>query len=547
MRCAIYARKSTEDQELSTKIQVQEAKNYIEVKGWTLAKDHVYIDDAVSRAEFAKREGLIRLLNNVSEFDAVVIRDETRLGGDMIRTMALLQELLESGVRIFYYYPDEEVNLDDSTQKMILAVKNFASELEREKISQRVHEHHTTKARQGYVVGGRVYGYDNVPVYSNERDRSGKRKRLYVKHEINEQQAEVVRLIFKLYAEGNGLINIAKTLNRKGIPASRSSRWSPSSVRLILLNETYIGIKTWNRTKKVYRKGTKDRDSRPQEQWISAEVPELRIVSQDLWDRVRERFRGAERAYLRSPSGTLRGRPEFHRSSKYLLSGLGECSECGGSIVVQTTAPIRGKRYPYYCCSKHKQMGDKVCKNSLRQRIGPINDALLKDLTGRILTPEIAQLAIDETLGLIKNQLKEDPARITELKKEKDGLEREIKNLVNAIAKGSAPEALVRAVKANESRVTNLENEIARLEGIDTELDYGKIRPMIEKALVDFREILLDNPQKARQGIKKLLSGKIEFRPITNNGNRHYHLSGQWSFDSVLINLPFSPHYQKQN
>jgi DNA invertase Pin-like site-specific DNA recombinase len=546
MRCAIYARKSTDNQELSTQIQVQEAKAYIERKGWTLAKDHIYIDDAVSRAEFAKRDGLIRLLNNASEFQVLVVRDETRLGGEMYRTGALIQDLLDSDVRIFFYYSDEEITLDNSTQKIIMAVRNFASELEREKISQRVHENHMVKARQGYVVGGKTFGYDNVDVLSDERDKSGKRKRLHVSHEINEKEAEIIRLIFRLYAEGKGLINIAKTLNRKGIPAIRSKTWSHSSIRQMLKNETYIGVKTWNKTKKVYRKGTKDRDERPENEWLRVEVPELRIISQDLWDRVQDRFKEAERAYLRSPNGTLLGRPDSHRSSRYLLSGLGSCSECGGAIAVQTTT-YRGRHYHYYGCSQHRQKGNKVCKNNLRLRIDAINKAVIEDLTERILTPEVVELAIEETMQLIKSQLQEDPARMKSLEKEKAKLEREIENLVNAIAAGSAPDAIVKALKDKEKKVKSLEVEISRLESVDNEVDFDKIRPMVVKALDYFKKILLDNQQKARQGIKKLLSGKIEFEPVNNNGNRHYNLSGKWSFDPVLINIPLSPHGQKQN
>src|SRR5689334_35837 len=97
MRCAIYCRKSTEEQAASTDVQIAEASRYIESKGWTLAAEHVYRDDAVSRAEFKKRPGLIAMLNAAESgaFDAIVIRDESRLGGDMHRVGLVLQDLIE--------------------------------------------------------------------------------------------------------------------------------------------------------------------------------------------------------------------------------------------------------------------------------------------------------------------------------------------------------------------------------------------------------------------------------------------------------------------
>ncbi len=107
MRCAIYARRSTEEHQVaSLDVQIQEAVRYIESKGWAVAPGHLYQDDAVSRAEFKKRPGLIALLNalNSGEFDAVVLRDDTRLGGDMHRTGLVVQDIVESGKRLFCYF-----------------------------------------------------------------------------------------------------------------------------------------------------------------------------------------------------------------------------------------------------------------------------------------------------------------------------------------------------------------------------------------------------------------------------------------------------------
>jgi DNA invertase Pin-like site-specific DNA recombinase len=528
-------------------VQVKQAKAYIESKGWTLTEDHIYIDDAVSRAEFEKREGLIRLLRNASEFDAVVIRDETRLGGEMIRTMAYLQELLESGVRIFYHFSDEEVTLDDPTQKMIMAVRNYASELEREKISQRIHEHLWMKAKEGYVTGGRVFGYDNVPVYKGDVDKFGQPKRAYTKYQINEQEAEIVRCVFQLYADGDGMITVAKTLNDEGISAPRkgTGSWAPSSIRAILYNEKYQGVLVWNKYQKTYRRGTKVREKRPEEEWLRVEIPELRIVPQDLWDKVQDRLKEAQRVYLRRTDGKLWGRPEGANgiiSGKYFLSGLAECAECGGSIIIHRVPSGKKGQQPYYCCSYRKLRGNSICSNDLWQNADHINCMIVEDLTGRILTPEVTELAIKETLKVVKKELKASPSKVEDLQTEKAKLEREISNLVNAVAGGSAPEAIVNAMKDKESRVNVLESQIARPEGIESiDFDLSDIRPMVEKALGAFREILLENQLKAKQGIKKLLAGKIKFSPVEENGSRYYHLSGKWTFDPIFLNLPGLP------
>src|SRR5687768_4446198 len=103
MRCALYLRQSTEEQIASLDVQEDEARRYVASKGWTLADGHTYRDDAVSRAEFKKRPGLIALLNALKSraFDAVILRDDSRLGGDMHRTGLVVQDIVEAGVRIF--------------------------------------------------------------------------------------------------------------------------------------------------------------------------------------------------------------------------------------------------------------------------------------------------------------------------------------------------------------------------------------------------------------------------------------------------------------
>ncbi len=85
MKCAIYARKSTDDsdratQDKSVERQVTHARDYIARKGWTVADEHVYVDDGISGAEFKHRPGLLKLLDHLKEFDAIVMSEQSRLG-----------------------------------------------------------------------------------------------------------------------------------------------------------------------------------------------------------------------------------------------------------------------------------------------------------------------------------------------------------------------------------------------------------------------------------------------------------------------------------
>lgn len=328
MRAAIYTRRSTDEHQAeSLEVQKGEALRFVEAKGWHHDPKHLYVDDAISRAEFVKRPAFIAMTNaaEAGEFDVVVVRDETRLGGDMLRTTLWIQTLLDHGVRLFYYYGRQEVVVEGAHDRFVMMARNFAAELEREKTSQRVHENHLTKARRGLVAGGVIYGYDNV-----RRPEGG------VVRAINEEQAAVVVMIFEMRARGDGYRTIAQALNERGIaPPSAKKRgtgsWSPGCLAAILSNEHYCGEIIWNRWRKLYKGGTKKRELRPESEWIRLEVPEYRIVSDELWQQVRARDQKNAKV------GGRRG-----KRPGYLLTGLARCAECGGPMHV--TNGKSGKR-----------------------------------------------------------------------------------------------------------------------------------------------------------------------------------------------------------
>ena len=112
--------------------------------------------------------------------------------------------------------------------------------------------------------------------------------RTHVEYAINDAQADIVRSIFDQYGAGLGLRAIAKDLNQRGVLPPRAGRrgtgsWSTSALHAMLRRERYRGVIVWNQREKTYRKGTKVRIQRDANQWIRVDVPELRIVSDDLW------------------------------------------------------------------------------------------------------------------------------------------------------------------------------------------------------------------------------------------------------------------------
>ena len=165
MIAAIYARKSTvqagaRDKSDSVERQLEHARAYAARKGWTIAEEHAYFDDGISGAEFGdRRPGLARLLNALRpqpRFQALIMSEESRLGREQIETAYMLKQIMQAGVRVFFYLEDRERTLDSALDKAMLSLSNFAAELEREKARQRTHDALARKARALYVTGGRV-------------------------------------------------------------------------------------------------------------------------------------------------------------------------------------------------------------------------------------------------------------------------------------------------------------------------------------------------------------------------------------------------------
>jgi site-specific DNA recombinase len=282
---AVYARKSTEqngvaDEQKSVARQTEHAKAYASRKGWTVAEEHIYIDDGISGAEFANRPGFLRLMNALKPrppFQILVMSEESRLGREAIETAYALKQLVTAGVRVFFYLEDRERTLDSPTDKIMLSLTTFADELEREKARQRTYDAMIRKAKAGHVCGGKTFGYANVRLDS------------HVERRINEAEATVIMRIFDLSIQGYGVKAITKLLNAEGAPSpraqqGRSQSWAPSSVREALHKDIYRGRVTWNKTRKRNQWGIHKQAPRPSSDWLERLEPDLQIVSDQVWE-----------------------------------------------------------------------------------------------------------------------------------------------------------------------------------------------------------------------------------------------------------------------
>lgn len=543
MIAAIYARKSTvqerDEKEKSVARQVEHARAYAEKKGWTVADEHVYVDDGISGAEFEKRPGFVRLMNALkprAPFDALVMSEESRLGREAIETSYHMKQLVQAGVRVFFYLDDREQilgSMSDNTMAFLRA--EFAAE-ERRKASQRTHDALLRKFLAGHVAGGSVFGYDNVQMF----DSAG--RHTHTIRRINDQQAAALVRLFELYATGYGKVTVARMLNDEGLPApkprvrrERSARfptgWAPTSVQEALYRRLYQGDVLWNQTRKRDQWGQAVRSKRPDTEHLSRHDEALRIISEDLWKAAHARLAYARATYLRATKGQLNGKPLRGTASKYLLTGLLECGCCGGTLEVRSRANGRGRRF-FYACATHRRRGRQQCAG-IDAPMDRADDAVLAYFENQILTPD--------RLHRIYEAMLADPygddaeGRKAQLTARRAELSRQLIHLGDAIASGGGTlQALRDGIQAREREAEQIDRD---LNGLNRPtLPRAKIVARLDALIAEWRPMLRGNPAQGRQLLRKMIEPhtRLVFVPECRDEQPGYRVLGQPT-DAALI------------
>ena len=410
MRAVIYARYSTDLQAAaSIEDQIRICRECIEREGWIYL--HAYHDRAMSGTSHL-RPGYQKLLEDARSgvFDAVVAEALDRLSRDQEHVAHLYKQLTFFGIKLVTLSegPISELHVGLSGTMGALYVKQLA---------EKTHRGLRGRVAAGRSAGGNSYGYDVVrKADANGELDTGIRA-------INQQEAEIVRRIHRAYAHGEAPRSIAKALNREAIPGPSGATWGPSTINGnpkrgtgILNNELYIGKLVWNRLKYVKNPTTGKRQSRPNapSAWNIANVPELRIVPQELWDAVKVR-----QARMSRETRPDRKQADFwkHQRPRYLLSGLMKCGAYGAS-------------YTKYGANRFACAGacDRAtCSNHLTVRGDHLEQAILDGLKTRLMEPALFEEFAREFMAEVNRQRSTASAAKAELRSNVERVDRQIK------------------------------------------------------------------------------------------------------------------------
>ena len=436
MRVAIYARYSSDLQrETSIDDQVAVASRYADEQGWTVLDECVYTDAGISGSSLGGRPGVLALLDAAAQqprpFDALLVDDSSRVARDLRDALHVMRTLTFHGVRTIYI--SQQIDSNNEQAETLLTVHGLVDGLYLQEMTKKIRRGLAGQHDRGFHTGGKTYGYRTQPVLdaTGRRDASGPivlGKRLV----IDADQTTVIRRIFDLYTDGTSMPQIADCLTADGVPGPRGTRWTKNTITRLLTNERYLGYQIWGQHTFEREPGTnrKVRRARPGDEWRVAERPELRIVSDDLWERAQTR-----RTQLRGESGG--GRPQGGRRglySRHLLVGLGRCTVCGKAISIVAG----GHGSPRYGCPNSWQNGLTACDNRLTVMAKVADPLLLEGLQRELLRPELVREITRAVTADISGRRKAHPSRRKSLRKRREAVADKLHHLVAAIEGGMA-------------------------------------------------------------------------------------------------------------
>lgn len=355
----IYVRLSQEDMRAGESLSIEHQKliltKYVREQGWNLVD--TYVDDGFSGTDF-NRPSVQRLLSDAQtgRINLIICKDLSRFGRNYI----------EVGQYIDYIFPLYNIrfialndNVDtanrDSNAMEMMPVINLFNEWHASSTSKKIKAVNLANAKAGkYTCANAAYGYT----------KADDEKHTPI---IDPEAAEVVRRIFKLRSQGMSPRAIGDQLNAENIPIPSDYRcqkkgivntkytrhlWTQVQIRQILDNPIYLGKLAMMRVTSVSYKNHKKVRKDPSE-WVVTEDTHEAIISQELWDKVRE----AEKAVSH---GKRDG-----KGVTQPLSGMLFCPDCGYKMKAagrkRTLKSGELIRECYYNCSSYVLHGKELC------------------------------------------------------------------------------------------------------------------------------------------------------------------------------------------
>ncbi|MPZ37108.1 MAG: recombinase family protein [Rhizobiales bacterium] len=418
LRAALYLRVSTTRQaehDVSIPDQRRQGEAWCAARGYRLVETFV---EAGASATNDKRPEFQRMIeagtSKPALFDVVVVHSFSRFFRDHFELEFYVRKLAKNGVKLVSI--TQEMG-DDPMHVMMRQVMALFDEYQSKENAKHVLRAMNENARQGFWNGALPpIGYRIVAA----EQRGSKTKK---KLEIDPLHADTVRLIYRLFLEGDGTSGtlgvkaITCHLNERRIFTRDGGRWGLAQIHAILTRTTYIGEHRFN------TRSHKDRERKPEAEHAVMAVPPL--IDRETFDAVQARLKS------RNPMVT----PARISSGPTLLTGICFCAKCGGAMTLRTGRGSAGGTYRYYTCSTKARQGKTGCKG----RTIPMDrlDRLVGDhIEDRLLQPKRLETILASVIDRREERTERRREHLAELHRRITDTDQRLGRLYDAIESG---------------------------------------------------------------------------------------------------------------
>lgn len=468
LRVAAYCRVSTNSEEQLTSYEMQK-KVYTELiqskPEWCLAG--IYADEGISGTRADKRDEFQRLLKDCykKKIDYIITKSVSRFARNTAECIEIVRQLKAQGIGVIF----EEQNCDTlkCDSELLLTIHAGFAQAESESMSRNI----TWSFRKKFEQGEVIFNYNKMVGYRKGADGEP---------EIIPEEAEIIRNIFQMFLAGMTLRAIVDKLKEDGIETKCGKRkWSVSTIQSILKNEKYCGDAILQKTvtldpiSKIHKKNTGEAPM------YYVKDNHVAIIDRDTFNKAQEELALRINVKAQSKKNSVTGQGKY---SKYALSDVLRCGECGTKYRRVTWSKKGNKKIVWRCCNR-LDYGKQFCDKSPTIEESVLQDAIVRAM-GIYKTEELysfhrsIELTIGDALGLNPHTQEIDilKSRIKHLELEL------VKEIDMSVYQG-------KTMEDGENRFKEISDEIAQLTSrLNILQEQGKADKYREKRLEDVLE-----------------------------------------------------------
>jgi DNA invertase Pin-like site-specific DNA recombinase len=457
--CELQNPKSCADQEREVRaglarlgIDTTEAEVICDAAESGTSTDRVGFDEICRRIQ--KNEPILLAVDDQSRF--------TRLGN----ALALITDLVYAGGRFISVC--EQIDTAVHGWKLKVRVMELHHGTCSDEIGNRVRRGQRGRVLEGKSAGDFPFGFESFPIdpeYAKKYVGRGPKPVMGIR--IDRRQSKWVIWIFQQFVEGKSINWLARELTRRKVPRNRRAHlteWFAPTIRAMLSNPKYIGQWTWGQSTTVRNsKGQIKSIPASDDDIVSVERPELRIVPQDLWDQAQQRLVSLRQNSCYK-SGEKSRRPIVHYTIAYptdILMTVLACGYCGAKMHYAGS----GKHVYRQCCNSID--GRDTCTGKVRVPAAKARTVLL-DFVASLLRsmPDLVARAIEEMRSAVQQIQSLIPAELEQRREELHDAERRRNNLMLIAESGGVDdlEDFKQRLRKADQDVKQLRGEVERLE-----------------------------------------------------------------------------------